>query len=557
MSQQRCPYCLNISESNRCPHCQGERDAAAAENTLLRARPIGTVLSERYQLGRAVSGTAESICYIAYDIQQNNRVEVHEYFPRGLCSRGEDGSVIVAEEKLLPYKSLMFDFTDMYKAVAECETSGLAKVQEIFLAEATAYAVTDLYDLPTLERYVRENGALSVIEAKKIILQLCSALAPLHRMGLIHGGICPGNILVDDTSNIRLIGFATLSLRTLGSGIEAELYPGFSAPEQYTANQWQGSWTDVYSIGAVAYYMLTGSYLPNALDRTGSGLAWNYSAGRTIPGNIRTTVEHALNVEEERRIQSIEEFSAGILQSQQGDTSVFSIRANEALILDGETRVIGKKMENGTKVLPDREEEPGQTHSRGWMALLAMLFLLGCAGLAVLFSGMIDGTSLNWGAMFGQEKEQYVQFPEPNYVPPLEGRHIDTIVANEEWNEQFQFSVRYTYDDNTPEGIVIHQGPEAGVKMINRGTIILTVSKGAQNVPMPNIVGSRIDFAFTTLTEMGIRYIVIESTEYPEGIVGSTSVPEGQTVDRVKDVIYVTIGQHEVKSSLEEDPDEE
>ena len=74
---------------------------------------------------------------------------------------------------------------------------------------------------------------------------------------------------------------------------------------------------------------------------------------------------------------------------------------------------------------------------------------------------------------------------------------------------------------------------------------------------MPNIVGSRIDFAFTTLTEMGIRYIVIESTEYPEGIVGSTSVPEGQTVDRVKDVIYVTIGQHEVKSSLEEDPDEE
>ncbi|MBS4785978.1 MAG: PASTA domain-containing protein [Clostridiales bacterium] len=559
MDQQRCPYCLNLSDQGICPHCGGERDAAAAENTLAHARSIGSILSGRYQLGRVMGRNAESITYIAYDMQENTRVEVHEYFPGALCSRGGDGSVLVSDEKLLAYKSLLFDFTDMYKAVAECENRGLVKVQEIFLADATAYAVTELCDLPTLERYVRENGALSVVEAKKIMLQICSALTPVHRMGLLHGGISPRNILVDEMSDIRLTGFSTLSLRTLGSGIDAELYPGFSAPEQYAANKWQGSWTDVYAIGATAYYMLTGSYLPSAQDRTDADPFPEGKFPSGIPANICRTVNHALKLDSDHRIRSIEEFSSGILQSQQGDTSVFSIKANETLILDEQTRVVGKvpaRREERTMVLPDGGEgaavSPRRQHSRRWIAAMVLLFLALCVGAAVLFSGLIGG--FHWDLGFLQSGEpQRISFPEPNIVPSLEGRHIDTITSNEEWNEQFQFSIRYTYDDNNPEGIVIDQGPDAGVKMLNRGTIILTVSKGAQNVPMPNIVGSRIDFAFTTLTEMGIRYVVIESTDYPEGIVGSTSVPEGQTVDRVNDTIYVTIGQHEVKSSLDDD----
>ena len=99
-------------------------------------------------------------------------------------------------------------------------------MREIFLEQGTAYAVCELYDLPTLAQYVRENGALSVMEAKRIMLELCSALTPIHRGGLIHGGISPRNILVDEESRIRITGFSTLSLRTRGSGIECELYPG-------------------------------------------------------------------------------------------------------------------------------------------------------------------------------------------------------------------------------------------------------------------------------------------------------------------------------------------
>lgn len=66
--------------------------------------------------------------------------------------------MLVGDETLLAFKSLMFDFTDMYKAVAEAGSPGLQKVREIFLEQGTAYAVCELYDLPTLAQYVRENG---------------------------------------------------------------------------------------------------------------------------------------------------------------------------------------------------------------------------------------------------------------------------------------------------------------------------------------------------------------------------------------------------------------
>lgn len=546
MEKQRCPYCLNLSDQNICPYCGEEREIAAAENTRAHARNIGNILAGRYQIGKALSHNGEGITYLAYDNQENTRVEIREYFPGNLCARQPDGSVLVGDETLLAFKSLMFDFTDMYKAVAEAGSPGLQKVREIFLEQGTAYAVCELYDLPTLAQYVRENGALSVMEAKRIMLELCSALTPIHRGGLIHGGISPRNILVDEESRIRITGFSTLSLRTRGSGIECELYPGFSAPEQYEANRWQGSWTDVYGIGAVAYHMLTGRYLPPAGERqTGAPLP-GLRELPGLPGNMAATIEKALCPESEHRIQSIEEFSAGILQSQQGNTSVFSIKANETLILDEQTRVLGKAVRSDsekTMVVPEKpktsaKKKPARSWSRKKLALAVLIFLVGCGGAAVGVSALI-GTPIHLPSF---SKPQVIDFPEPHYVPSLVGRYVDTITTNSEWSDLFRFSVKYVYDDTIPEGIVISQAPDAGVKMINKGYVLLTVSRGPQNVKMPGLVGSNLDFALKTLGDMGIRYELVEMEEYAPGIVGKTSVVEGQTIDKTKDTVQIYVG---------------
>ena len=144
-----------------------------------------------------------------------------------------------------------------------------------------------------------------------------------------------------------------------------------------------------------------------------------------------------------------------------------------------------------------------------------------------------------------------VEFPEPNLVPSLVGRHVDSVTSNAEWAEDFQFSLVYEYDDTVPEGIIIDQAPDPGVKMINRGIVILTVSQGSRNVQMPGLVGSKLEFALKTLGDMGIRYEIVESDAYAPGIVGQTSVVEGQTIDKTTDVVTITVG-----ASAEEDSED-
>lgn len=75
-------------------------------------------------------------------------------------------------------------------------------------------------------------------------------VALLHKAGLIHRGICPDNILLPIDGAARLTGYGTLALRTAGSELKSQLYPGYAAPEQYSAAEFSGRYTDVYALAA-------------------------------------------------------------------------------------------------------------------------------------------------------------------------------------------------------------------------------------------------------------------------------------------------------------------
>ena len=75
-------------------------------------------------------------------------------------------------------------------------------------------------------------------------------VAAMHKAGLVHRGICPENIRVMADGRCRLAGYATVGLRTAGSGLHEQLYEGYSAPEQYTTAEFEGRYTDEYSLAA-------------------------------------------------------------------------------------------------------------------------------------------------------------------------------------------------------------------------------------------------------------------------------------------------------------------
>ena len=93
----------------------------------------------------------------------------------------------------------------------------------------------------TLSHYLHlRSRTLTPAEARTLLQPIMEGVALLHKSGLIHRGICPDNIVLPIDGTARLTGYGTLALRTGGSELKSQLYPGYAAPEQYSAAEFSG-----------------------------------------------------------------------------------------------------------------------------------------------------------------------------------------------------------------------------------------------------------------------------------------------------------------------------
>ena len=72
-------------------------------------------------------------------------------------------------------------------------------------------------------------------------MPLYNALSHLHKRGITHQGLSPQNIFLDQNLNPYLSGFSLSEIRTAQGELDSELFSGYSAPEQYHLESWQGS----------------------------------------------------------------------------------------------------------------------------------------------------------------------------------------------------------------------------------------------------------------------------------------------------------------------------
>lgn len=123
--------------------------------------------------------------------------------------------------------------------------------------------------LMVLERYIDGKNLSEIIErgntdkktACKYAIQICDALAVLHENGIIHRDIKPENIIITKDDNAVLIDFSIA--RKISSDNECDTNNlgtvGYAAPEQYGITQ-SGKTTDIYSLGVLLNFMLTGEH---------------------------------------------------------------------------------------------------------------------------------------------------------------------------------------------------------------------------------------------------------------------------------------------------------
>lgn len=134
--------------------------------------------------------------------------------------------------------------------------------------DGTFYYVMEYLPGLTLEEMVSRHGRLSPARTIHFLRQLCAALREAHGMNLVHRDIKPANVMTCERGGIfdvvKLLDFGLVR----GGGPQAETMaeemiiagtPGYMAPEQATGRPIDGR-TDIYSLGAVAYFLLTGQH---------------------------------------------------------------------------------------------------------------------------------------------------------------------------------------------------------------------------------------------------------------------------------------------------------
>ena len=522
-----CPYCLQPlpGAAQSCPHCGKSFAGRNPDGTL----PVGTVLAGRYTVGEMLSIDGEGILYRGAENLGRFRVTIKEYLPITLTAER------TAESTLRPktgsevlFKTTRMDFADLYRSIQRITpANGLEAVLDVVEANNSVYAILENLGGTPLDQWLENHpGTIRPDDACTMLQPVFEGVAAMHKIGLVHRGICPENIRVMENDRCRLAGYATVGLRTAGSGLHEQLYEGYSAPEQYSTAEFEGRYTDEYSLAAVFYRMVCGQApVPAAQRIVADSNPRAKSVNGSLPLYVSQVLQLGLRLRPMERIQTVPQLY-------------------QALSSKEYTAELTRTMKPEAPVHTAQPEPERKEHLLSLKALLAgIVILLSILILLTLWS--VLSQHIHQPAASAAESEpasSEVMVPQ-NLVPNFIGMDYTQVQNNREYTSMYLFYVTEEYSDTAPAGQIIQQEPSADTVLKAGETIRLVVSKGPQMAEMPNIIGFTQDSAVKELEARGLVascFMVVNDGSYASGCVVRTSEEPGTKVE-VGTVITVYI----------------
>lgn len=514
-----CPHCLEPVRSGyhgSCPNCGKSLENHNPEGAL----PLGTQLGGHYTVGEYQSADGDGLCYRGVDNDERRFVLIKEYFPVTLCNgRSPDGDLMPKEGREVLFKTSRMDFKDLYDDLHRITpATGLSQILDVMEENNTVYAVEETEKGMTLTHYLKLRArTLTPVEARTLLQPVMEGVALLHKAGLIHRGICPDNILLPIDGAARLTGYGTLALRTAGSELKSQLYPGYAAPEQYSAAEFSGRYTDVYALAAVTYRLVTGQVPVAAPQRKVRDSMENaHSLESGVPTYFSQVLTCAMRLDPAKRMQTVPELMSALT-----DPTV----AN-AMFEKGENQVSTKKILAAS------------------MVVIFVLVVLLLWSLLKGGKGSDTKPAVSGAASTGTSASSTTNSDVEVY-PDLMGKNYKTDIKNNTLYTHYRIAMTEDFSSTVPEGCVIRQEPVAGTLVTEQApTIQLVVSKGPMLVEMPDIVGWTQNNASKKLDESGINYsmqIIENDGQYAEKCVVKCDVSKGTKFDADETVVTVYI----------------
>jgi serine/threonine protein kinase len=271
--------------------------------------PAGFALQE-YRIEKVLGVGGFGLTYLALDGNLNLKVALKEFLPDDVATRGADHSI----RPRSPDSAESFGwgkqrFLDESRTVASFRHPHIVRVMRFFEANGTAYMVMEFVEGAALPDWIKTRRPLSEALATSLIAPLLDGLQVVHNSGVLHRDIKPGNIYVREDGTPVLIDFG--SARQRASELTAIVSPGYAPFEQYQTQGNQGPWSDLYALGGVLYWLVTGERPHEAVARIRAD---------TMPSALQTgdrnryrpaflaAIDWALAPAEEQRPQSVAEW---------------------------------------------------------------------------------------------------------------------------------------------------------------------------------------------------------------------------------------------------------
>ena len=269
---QFCPGCLRDTEFENgvCAKCGFDMNGY----TVMPHHLVpGTLVKQRYKIGRVLGEGGFGITYIGIDTVLNLKVAIKEFYMSGYVNRNHDASPNVFatlgthrdtfeknREKFLNEARVLAQFYG---------EAGIVGVRDFCEENGTAYIIMDFLNGVDLKTYLEQKGRLAPEEAVKLLMPVMTSLQHVHAEGIIHRDISPDNIMVMEDGSTKLLDFGAAReiSQTDIKSLSVILKPGYAPEEQYRSKGRQGPWTDVYALAATLYKCIVGATPDDAMER--------------------------------------------------------------------------------------------------------------------------------------------------------------------------------------------------------------------------------------------------------------------------------------------------
>ena len=274
----------------------------------------GTLLKHgEYRIERELGHGGFGVTYSAVQVGLNRRVAIKEFFMSEYCNRDAETSHVTVPSE--GSKELVAKFRNKFikeaQNIASLKHPHIISIHDVFEENGTAYYVMEYLDHGSLADLVKRQGRLPEADALCYTRQIADALRYIHARKMSHLDVKPGNILIDEEDHAVLIDFG-LSKRYDDEGNQTSTTPvgishGYAPLEQYKKGG-VGTFspsTDIYSLGATLYKLITGATPPDANDILIDGLP-AHPGIMSLP--VYEAIEQAMQPNKNHRPQSIEAF---------------------------------------------------------------------------------------------------------------------------------------------------------------------------------------------------------------------------------------------------------